>query len=46
MRPGGVTRFYGFLFSFLNRSLKFYRYNFALDGLVSTFPEISGGYFS
>ena len=45
MRPGGVTRFCGFLFGYLNKSLRFYRYNFALDSLVSTFSEISGGYF-
>ena len=45
MRPGGVTGFYGFLFGFLNRSLRFCRYNFALDGLVSMFLEISRCYF-
>ena len=40
VHPGGVTGFYNFLFGFLSRSLWLYRYNFALDGLVSTFPEI------
>ena len=41
-----VTGFCGFLFGYLNKSLGFCKYNFTLDGLVSTFPEISGGYFS
>ena len=42
---GGVTGFYSFLFSYQNRSLRFCRYNFALDGLVSTFLKIAGCYF-
>ena len=45
MHPGRVTGFCGFLFSYLNRSLGFCRYNCTLNGLVSTFPEISGGCF-
>ena len=45
MCPGRVTGFCGFLFSYLNRSLRFYRYNFTLNDLVSTFPKISRGYF-
>ena len=45
MRLRGVTGFYDFLFGFLSRSLWFCRYNFALDGLVSTFLEISRCYF-
>ena len=36
-----VTRFYSFLCGYLNRSLGFCWYNFTLNGLVSTFPEIS-----
>ena len=46
MRPRRVTGFCSFLFDYLNRSLRFCKYNFTLDGLVSMFPEISGGYFS
>ena len=44
MRPRGVTRFYSFLFGFLSGSLWFYRYNFVLNGLVSTLSEISRCY--
>ena len=40
--PGRVTRFRGFLCSYLNWILRFGWYNFMLNGLVSMFPEISG----
>ena len=42
--PGRVTRFYSFLCSYLNWILGFGWYNFTLNSLVSTFPEISGCY--
>ena len=43
---GRVTRFHGFLRGYLNWILRFGWYNFMLNGLVSTFPEISGCCFS
>jgi len=39
---GRVTRFRGFLRDYLNWILGFGWYNFMLNGLVSTFPEIFG----
>ena len=40
--PGRVTRFHGFLHGYLNWILGFDRYDFMLNGFVSSVPEISG----